>query len=82
MSNGDRVDQAQLEVLKSAEPEAQMEYLLTCAMETRRAVDQIPDQIATAISSQRGQDYRKVAGLAAVIAAVIGLATPYLLHIF
>lgn len=80
MTNG-AMDRAQLDALKTADPSEQMEYLLTCAMETRRAVDRIPTQIAEAIILQRGQDYRKVAGLAAAIAAVIGLATPYLIHI-
>jgi hypothetical protein len=80
MANG-AMDKAQLDALKTAKPEDQMEYLLTCAMETRRAVDRIPAQIAEAIVLQRGQDYRKVAGLAAAVAAVIGLATPYLIHL-
>lgn len=80
MTNGD-IDKAQLEALKSAPPDEKLDYVVTCAFYTKRAVDLIPDQIATAIKAQRRKDRRFLGAMAAAIAAVISLATPFLLHV-
>lgn len=78
-TNGD-VERAELETLLESDPDVQMRYVVTCAYKTKRAVDQIPDQISVAIRKQRKADVRNVAVLCTVIATIISLATPILLH--
>ncbi len=80
MSNG-KMDDAQKRALMVSDPDAQIDYLLTCVQETRRAVEAIPGQIAVAIASQRKRDFRRIAATAAAIATIISLATPYLLKL-
>lgn len=80
MSNG-KMDDAQKRALMQSDPDAQMDYLLTCVQETRRAVEAIPGQISSALALQRKRDFRRVATTAAAIATIISLATPYLLKL-
>ncbi|HET6496631.1 MAG TPA: hypothetical protein VFH61_14835 [Thermoleophilia bacterium] len=78
-SNGD-IDKAELEALKEAPTEQKLDYVLTCTFKTKRAVDRLPQMIEAALRKQRNADFRRIATLCAVIAAVISTATPIVLH--
>lgn len=45
-----KMDEATLEAIKAAPEHEQMEFLLTCAFETRRAVKNLPELIDAAIT--------------------------------
>lgn len=77
MSNG-KIDEATVEALLLGPQADRDRYLLICAVETRRAIDDIPGIIERAIEQQRRKDFRTVTVIATVIATIISLLTPYI----
>ena len=82
MGNGEKMDAAQVKALASGDPEVLNTWIVTCTMEMRKALEDIPEQIACAISEQRKRDFKLVATLATLVATVISLVTPYILRSF
>jgi hypothetical protein len=80
MSNGQVMDAAQVKALASGDPQELNEWLITCTLETRKAVDQIPDLISDAICKQRSKDLRLVGAVAAAAATAASVISPWVLH--
>jgi putative sterol carrier protein len=74
-----KMDDAELTALKAAAPDEKLDFVVTCAYETKKAVEAIPDQIADAIKSQRRKDWKRIVLVAGTIATLISLASPYVL---
>jgi len=81
MTNG-RIDAAKIDALMHGPQEDRDRYLLTCAVETRHAIEDIPDIVATYIQDQRKRDLRVASVVAGAIAAIVSMLTPYLLRLF
>lgn len=81
MTNG-KIDDAKIEALLHGSQNDRDRYLLTCAVETRRAIENVPDLVAEAIEEQRRKDFRIVSLMAGGVAAIISLITPYILRLF
>jgi len=80
MSNG-AIDHARIEALLSGDSCEVDRYMLTAVCEIQRRIEDMPDEIAAALASQRKKDMRLVIGIASMAATIIALTTPYLLRV-
>jgi hypothetical protein len=80
MSNG-KMDSVELSTLKSAPVDEKLDYVVTCAYETKQAIEALPQTIEAAIRRRRRRDLAFVGSVASAIAVLAGLISPYLLRI-
>lgn len=74
------MDKAALDAVLAGPDDKKLDMAVTCAWEAKKALEDMPDQIAAAISMQRGRDKKFMAGLAGGIALTVSLITPIVLH--
>lgn len=77
--NGD-IERAELEALKAAPLDEKLDWIVTCAYKTNKAVEAMPDVIADAIALEKRRDAKRLSAIAAGVGAVAGILTPIVLH--
>ena len=84
MTNG-AIDATQVEAILSGGQPSVNRYMVTTLQQLIVSVEDNPDAIARAVRAHqrdcRGQSRKQLVAIASAIGAIIGLATPYLLHL-